>query len=66
MKSYIYGVQGIMDFMGIENSAYTAYINRLQVSDKNEQLKKILKKIIFLFKFPSFQGKGHPLPQTVG
>ena len=62
MKSYIYVVQGIMDFMGIENSTYTAYIDRLQVSDKNVQLKKI----VFIFKFPSFQGKGHLLPQAVG
>jgi hypothetical protein len=62
VKSYIYGVQGIMDFMGIENSTHTAHIDRLQVSDKNVQLKKI----VFLFKFPSFQGKGHPLPQAIG
>jgi hypothetical protein len=38
MKSYIYGVQGIMDFMGIDNSAYTAHIERLQVSDTKVQL----------------------------
>jgi hypothetical protein len=38
MESYIYGAQGIMDFMGIVKSLSPVHISGLQDAGKNAQL----------------------------
>jgi hypothetical protein len=40
MKSYTYGAQGIMDFMGIAKPVHQPYIYRLQDSGKSAQPQK--------------------------